>query len=210
MFGVGALAQICFAIITLLIAFFALRIYKITKLENYQKFTLAFFFIAAAYLFKSFINLLFFLEFLNPGPAVETFSNLAGLYAYGSLVHIVLMLLALLILVNLILKIKNKKVFILLLILTFIPLLITNFSYSVFYLLASILLAILVIHFYHNYQRIKSRGALVVSFAFLFILIGQILFIFTSYTPHFFVWGHILEFLGYVALLFNYIMVLRK
>jgi len=209
-FGIGAICELVFAIITLLIGIFAFRIYRLTKSDNYRAFMFSFFFIATAYLFKSLINFLIYFEQAKPIAIASKLANISTFFAYGVIVHIVLMLIALLLLVNLVMKIKNRGVFVLLFILTFFPLVLTWMHYSIFYSLASVFLFILTVSFFKNYIKNKNKNAFYVGIAFLLIFIAHIFYILISVRTLFFVIGHVFEFLGYLVLLITYIRVLKK
>ena len=173
-FGIGAISEIVFAVITLLIGLYSFKVYRLTNKENYRTFSLAFFFIAAAYLFKSFVNLLVFFEYIKPGAVATKLIGISTLFGYGVIVHIILMMFALLLLINLVLKIKNRYVFLLLLVLSFFPLILTWMHYSIFYALASLFLFILTLHFLKNYLKVKRKNAMLVFIAFGFILLSHL------------------------------------
>ena len=210
MFGIGAISEVLFAVVTLLIAFFAIKIYKLTRVDSYKLFGLGFIFIACAYLFKSLVNLFLFLEYVRPGAIASKLTDISTLFGYSIIVHIILMVLALLLLFNLVLKIKNRTVFLVLMILTFFPLVLTSMHYSIFYALASLFLVVLFAYYFRNYLKVRKKSALMVALGFGFIFLAHFLYIFIEYRNLYFVLGHISEFIGYLVLLIGFIKVLRK
>ena len=87
---------------------------------------------------------------------------------------------------------------------------VSNFKYFVFYLTSGVLLGLIVLNYYKNYLNTnRNANAYKVMLSFLFILIGNFFFIFVFLAQSFYVIGELFLLLGFLLLLSTYRKVVR-
>ena len=121
-----------------------------------------------------------------------------------------LLLTAFILLVTLALRIVKKRVVWLLLYFAIITAILSIFSYFIFHLTLVVLLSMIVHHFFCNSKLHPSKTANMVFYAFLLLLLSQMVFIFNLLNKNLYVVGEVFQLAGYVVLLVTYIMVLKK
>lgn len=208
-------------IVALLIAAYSLRMYSISQENRYGYFSFAFLLVALGLFCKSFTSgILYFTpvrdvaaEVLRPlaGPGLS-YSHL--LYRAGFFLQMVPMLGAWLLIFFISQKPRQRlrkfyevsqiALFIYLLLLISI---VSNFRYFVFYLTSAVLLGLIVLNYYKNYLNSGNKNAWKVMCAFLFILLGNLFFIFVFLFDEFYALGEISLLLGFLLLLYTYAKV---
>jgi hypothetical protein len=79
-----------------------------------------------------------------------------------------------------------------------------------FFILSSIFLVFIAYYFMQNYFKHKQAKTLLIGLAFLSLLLGQIQFIFLSHRYLFYIIGNILQFIGYLLILWNFLLLRKK
>ena len=209
-FGYDIILELIFMVIILTVSYYSLKIYKLSGQREAKLFSLAFFFIAASYFIQS-VVIFSIISTLNQSISLALkVMRVESINITGFFLQRFLFLLGLVTLVYMILKIKDKKLYFLLVLLTLIPLLFSpNMSYT-FYLLSSIFLVYVTSHYLVNYIRHKQKKTLLVLAAFSFLLFGSIHFLISVNHSLFYVIGHFLEFIAYTLILINLILVIKK
>ena len=77
------------------------------------------------------------------------------------------------------------------------------------YLLSSILLIFTVLFYFMNYLKSKKINAFLVLLAMISLLVGTLFFMFSVNNSEYYVIGHMIEFVGYVLILVNLVMILK-
>ncbi|MBW2992505.1 hypothetical protein KY345_04780 [Candidatus Woesearchaeota archaeon] len=209
-FGYDIVLELIFVAIILAVSYYALKVYKLSGLRQSKHFSLAFMFIAASYFVQSVYNF-WIISLINKG--VTTVLGVIGLNAFnitGYFFQIFFFLLGLITLLYMTLKIKSRKTYFLIVILTAVALLLTPNRIYAFYLLSSIFLIYLVIHFFNYYMKKKQAKTLLVLSAFAFLLFGSIQYILSLNNGLFYVLGHFSELIAYSLILINLILVVKK
>lgn len=209
-FQYGMFFEFAFAIITLVVGLFAFKIYKLSNQKQSKLFGVAFIFISIHYFIQSFLNFLIVYK-LNENicnlmkiQSVNTL-NILGIYS-----HMFFFVVGLIILVYMTLKIKSIETFSLLLILPLISVIFSSNKLYIFYAIASVLLIYISIYYLKNYLKNKQPKTLLVLIAFLFLLFGNIHFIFSVDHAIYYSIGHILELIAYSLILLNMFLILKK
>ena len=209
-FGYDIFLELAFAIITLVVSFYAFKIYKLSGQRQSKLFGTAFLFISISYFIQSFLNF-FRISVLDENicEALKivsvNFLNTTGIYT-----HIIFFGIGLITLTYMTLRIKNAKTYSLLAILFLLSILFSSNTLFLFYLLSSILLIYIVTHYLINYLKNKQTKTLLVLVAFAFLLFGSIHFIFSVNHGLYYVIGHFLELIAYLLILINLILVVKK
>ncbi len=212
-------------LIALLIAGYSYRIYRINRENRYMYFSLAFLSVALSFMFKVASSAVLYFtsvreitaDVLMPlaGPELQ-FSAL--LYRGAFFMQMLLMLGAWLLIFFISQKARARlhkfyevsqiTLFIYLVVLISI---VSNFKYFVFYLTGSVLLGLIVLNLYKNFLNTnRNQNAFRVMAAFLFLLAGNILFIFIFIHEGLYVAAEILQLVGFLILLYTYRRVTKR
>lgn len=88
---------------------------------------------------------------------------------------------------------------------------VANFQYFVFYLTTAVILGMTVLNYYKNYLNTEgNKNAFKVMLSFLFILFGNIFFIFVYLFESFYVFGEVFMLVGFLLLLSAYSKVQKR
>jgi hypothetical protein len=209
-FGYDVALELLFAVITLAVSIYALRLYRLSGQKQSRFFGLGFLFISASYFVQSFINFAIISK-LNENICTVLKINSIALWNYiGMNIYAVLFLSGLITLVYTTFKIDNPKLYSLLLLTLLASMLSNPNMLHVFHLISSILLVYLVMHYLMTYLKKKKSRVTLVLVAFIFILFGNVHFIFSINHSPYYVIGHLLELVGYICILTNLVRTVKK
>ena len=201
----GIAIEIVFALVTLLIALYSYKIYKITNQEQTGLFSIAFASISLSYLIQAMMNSFIVLGARNALDAIAPLVFPLSVIAVS--LHVVLMLGGLALLAFVMLKEKNPEVFVLFLFLSFAGLLATKSLILTFYLLSSIYLVFITFRHYCRHKKQGTTNSLLVYLGFAFIFIGNFQLALSMFLGIFFLLGHITILIGYFLLLASLLRV---
>jgi len=208
-FGYSILLEAFFAIITMLVAIYAFKIYRLSEERTSKLFGFSFLFISFAYIVQFVLN---FLIWNNLDDDVSTIINLKQVYLLnllGSYAFAFFFIIGLVILTYMTLKVKDTRVLALLLSVCIIAVYFNPFKVFMFFVLSSVLLLFTVIHYFINYLNNKKINTLIVLVAMIFLLFGTLHFMFAVNHEIYYVLAHILEFIAYMLILINLILILK-
>jgi hypothetical protein len=214
--GIDNIFELVTVIVTLLIAIYSRKLYKFTKEKNYRIFSYSFLLMSISYMIKILMDVSVYYpttKIIKVGLltfVTHTFQRLEAFYAIGSFVERFLLMLGL-VGIFLVLQKKDDKYYSFLLVyLAFVAALFGNYIYHVFHITTSLLLLLIFIHYYHNYLNYRSRNTLLVTISFLLIFLSQIIFITMQLHPLIYVVGEFIQLVGYLVLLYTFILILKK
>lgn len=214
-YGWDTILQFSFGIITLIVALYAYKLYKISSQRELKLFSGAFFFISLSYLIWAVLNI-FLIDFESNRVGVIEFNEFRlftdaifdlstlGVYAYAFF-----FITGVLTLAYMSFKIDNPRLYIFLITLA-LP--VIFFSYNirlVTYLIASILFAHISLSYIKDYLSSKDGRTLIVLFAFAFLFFASLTFMYSGRAPINYAIGHLLTFVSYMLILVNFIRVLN-
>jgi len=209
-FGYSIFMELFFMLIILAVSYYSLKVYKLTGQRQAKLFSLAFLFIAAAYLVQSLFSLSIIYS-LN--QVVSDALRIIGVNTFNMTIFFLrstFFLSGLVTLTYMTFKESSKKAYSLILILVFFSMILSwNRAYT-FYLFSSIFLIYIASYYLVNYLKKKRLNTLLVLIAFIFLLFGSIHFIFSVNHALFYVIGHFLELIAYILILINLILVIKK
>ncbi|MBI2573036.1 hypothetical protein HYV86_04215 [Candidatus Woesearchaeota archaeon] len=213
-------------VIALLIAAYSYRLYRIHKDENkFAYFSFAFVLVAVSLAAKMITGSVLAYQplrdvtavVLKPlaGPSLQ-FSNL--LYRAVFFVEMVCMLGAWLLIFFISQKSRDRLHTFheltqigLFIYLVFLISIISNFRSEVFYLTSTVLLSLIVLNYYKNYNdKQRNRNAWRVMVSFLLIFVGNLILIPVFLVPGLYVAGEVLILLGFLSLLYTYHSVTQR
>ncbi len=209
--GYNAMLKIGFALITLLVFIYAFHLYKLTSQKQLKLFSFAFLSISLSYIMNFLIGLSIF--YMLPTRAVGKFMHTRAFQTamiFGNFLHMLLFTIGLVLLTYMTFKHKDKKLLFLLLALGILPLLFISKPILLFHLISVAFLIVIVLFYKANYKKHKKTQSFLVLSAFLFLLLSNLLFIFSiqSALSHFI--GDMLELVAYLLILANLMLLKRK
>jgi hypothetical protein len=207
--GYSVLFQLVFAIVSVLVAVYAYKIYKVSEEKNIKFFGYAFLLISLSYILWPVINTLAAFPISRNIVAVFLENNeLSDAVAIYS--HIVLFLAGLVTLVYSTLEKKNFRIYILLSVLLISIVLIALGKANLIYLLFSILIFLTLFHYVRIYIKEKNSKVLLIMIAFAFLFLGTVSLIFSNILDLFYVSGHFFILTAYVLILTRLVINYRK
>lgn len=207
-YGFDISLEVLFAIITMLVSINAFRAYGISQERPLKLFGMGFLFLSLAYIVQSLVNILILVQETSFSSLTGTFLNWAN--PLGIIAFIVLYILGLATLVYSLLKERASKLYLLLIALCFAALFYSINILFTFYLLASLLLGYISIHYLQNFLRQRKKKVLLVLIAFILLLFGNMHFIFSVDHGLYYAIGHSFDLLAYSLLLANLVRVIGK
>lgn len=209
-FGYDVALELMFAVVTLVVSLFAFRIYRATNDNQIKLFGTAFSLISVSYFIQSIFNFMI-VSTLNEN--VCSFLKIESMEFFDSLgiyFHVLFMTIGLVLLTYMTFKSKKPKILFLLLAISLIAIFLgSNLLYN-FFLISSIFLSFLSLHFMSNYLKNKQVKTLLIAIAFLLLLFGSLHFILSVDHSLFYALGHILELLAYILIFTNFYLVRKK
>jgi len=209
-YGYDVALELFFAVISLIVAGLAFRIYKKTSQRNISLFGISFLFIGVSYLIQSVINYLMLSKLNENICRAIKIQSVAGFNNMGLLVHVLFMTIGLSILVYLTCKQEKLRMLFLLILISLGGIFLSRNLLYTFYLFSTIFLILISWYFISNYLKNKKSQTLLIAIAFLFLLFGNFHFLVSVNHQLFYVLGHILELIAYILIVINYYMVLKK
>ena len=211
--GMAISLELLFAIVTMLIALFAYRAYKVVQERDVLLFGIAFFSIGLGYLQEVIYNAsqLFSLTRYSLSPIIGPVANTMNIGFMVALIHMITFIFGLSLLVYLILPRRNKKLFVIIAGLGLIGLFTSSNIVLTFFLINSLMLLALTLHYYQLFLKKNSKSSLYNFIGFGSIFLGQLqLAIATQEFSTLYIASHITTLFGFILLLLNLFRVMRK
>ncbi|MFA5797377.1 MAG: hypothetical protein WC916_05055 [Candidatus Woesearchaeota archaeon] len=209
-FGYDIILELVFALITLFVAIYGFKLYKLCREKQFKYFGLAFSFIALSYFLQSLINFFLLYDLNSKIRSLMHASYIYDLAVIEIFIHIFFFVLGFLLLTYNTFKIDNLRVFYLLFVVVIISIFFSLNKIFMFYLLASVLLFYLVIHYAITYWYNRKPNALIMSIALLLILFSTLHFILAMNQGIYYVIGHIFELIAYLFIAGNLYMIVKN
>ncbi|MFA6269516.1 MAG: hypothetical protein WCW13_01780 [archaeon] len=209
-FGYDIVFELIFAVVALALALFALRVSHLTSQRSAGLFGKGFLLISISYFFQSIFN---FFMLAQIGDHLYTPFDAAMLpiiQQIGAYGHVLFMLTGLVVLLYTSFEIKNKRLFLAFLALAIVPLFIIDDLFGLFYVVSTVCLLFVAWYYVANYLKKKQSLNLVTALAFLLLLIGHAQYFLSINNPPLYVIGHAIELFGYLLILVNFYLVLRR
>ncbi len=214
--GVDCIFEGIGLVVTLLIAFYGLKLFKFSKDERYKYFSWSFLSMSVALLFKILTNFTFYQQVLERhthGLYIITFNvvhSVTPFYVAGVTAYHILMLAGLAGLYHVMDKRSDLKQTLITLFMVIVIALFSAQSYFVFHLTSSVFIAAIAYNLYRNYTQNRSGKALFTIAAFSVLLLSQIAFIFVVLNSYTYVVAEVIQLAGFVLLLYNYCLLTKK
>jgi hypothetical protein len=206
-FGYDIMLEVVFAVITLLVAFYAWKFYRLSGKKDLRLLSLGFLFISLSYFALSAANFEIITSLTDTGCKVCRIEGLRLAHVYVIYLFMVFAITGWTALTYMVLRLKSPKTFVLLLLLGLLTLFISPHVLYVFYMVSSLLLIFILIQLITNYVKYKHSKQLLVIIAFGFLLFGRAHFVVSVNHSLFYVIGHILELIAYALILANLLSI---
>jgi hypothetical protein len=209
-FGYGMMFELAFAIITLAVCWYSFKIYKLSEDRNSKHLGYAFLFFSISYFVQFILNVAMFFELNEKILNIIELKDILTLDVFYILTHMILFTLGLVTLCYMVLKIKNKALYIFMMLFSILIILFSVNQIYIFYIFSSLLLLFITSYYLKNYIKNPNSKGVLMLIAFLFLLFGHLHFIFLMNHPVYYIIGSFLELVAYVLILINLLRVLRK
>jgi hypothetical protein len=206
-FGFDIIFELFFFIISLIIALYALKVYRATNQKLAKYFGYGFLLVAVAYFIQSLSNYLVYSKLNAQICQIANLASVATVDTIGTYIHMLLMISGFVVLLFVSLKSDKQRTLWILLSTSIIAIILSQNPMYTFYLLSSIYLAFIAWHFVENYLKNKQTMTLTVALAFIFLWFGTFHFLISVNHELFYVIGHILGFFAYIMILMNWYLV---
>lgn len=209
-FGYDVALEFLFAVISLMVALFAFKMYKATNQNQIKLFGISFSFISVSYFIQSIFNYLIISKANENICRAFKIQSIAWFDAIGLYTHILFMIVGLVVLVYMTFRTEKTRILWLMLSTSLLAIFLSLNTVHMFFLFSTIYLVLLSWHFITNYLQNKQKKTLLIAVSFLFMLFGSMHFLLSLNHQLFYAIGHVLELIAYLLILLNFYLVQKK
>ena len=213
-FGISEIIiQLIFALVTFFVAFFAYKVYKISRQKPSLLFGLGFIAVSFAYFIAAIFNYLL----LMGVRTIHILPN-AGIIAHHMMqlsvlvvaLHMLSMISGLALLAYVTLKERGVKVFLLILSTSLVGLVMSASLGVTFYVITSIFLLFITAQYFQRHARKPTTSTLMIFLGFGMLFLGNIQLAFATNLSLLYISGHFISLFGYLLLLASLLRVTRR
>lgn len=208
-FTYSIILEIIFAVITLIVSYYAFKVYKLADKKSVRLFSTAFVFICLSYVIQAMLNMIILWKLADQVVSVINLRDAALLNLFGLYAHALFFIIGLIILAYIQFKIDDTKIAFLMTALVVTSILFTWNKLMLFYMLSTIILIFITFNYFLNYIKHKTPNTLLVLVAMIFLLFSALHYFFAVEHEIYYVVGHVLEFLAYSMILINLLLMLK-
>lgn len=208
-FGFDIFLEFIFALVTLGVALYSLRIYSLSGQNECRVFGAGFIFISLAHFLWAGVNL-FIASRVSEGRLVLSLDQLSVLGALGVYSYVLLSTVGFATLAYMTLGSRKQRTYVLICTLSLLAIVFSQYKALAFYFVSSFLLLFVVAYYIDVYRSTHKTSNFLVLFATIFIFLGTVDFIFATLQEVHYVIGHILYLFGYALILISFISTLRS
>lgn len=207
--GFDSVLELLFGLVTLVIAFYSYRIYRLSGQRETKLFALAFLSMAFSYLLWPVLN---FFEVIDYRFLIHFLAYGSGAYVLWILLyaHALLFVLGAATLVYIALGFKSQRVYTLVVSLSLLVVVLSKQPAIAFPFVSALLLFYVCVHYCSEYFKARSEIRGLVLWSFSLIFLGMVQFVFATMHHMPYVIGHILTFTGYLLLCFALIKTIKR
>lgn len=209
-FGYGMIFELAFAIITLAVSWYSFRVYKLSGERHSKHFGFAFLFFSISYFIQFILSIAMISELNETILNIIELRDILTLDVFYIFTHMILFTLGLVTLCYMASNLKNKIVYVGMMLVSVLLILFSVSQINIFYIFSSLLLLFISFYYLKNYVKNPHNKAIFMVIAFFCLLIGHLHFIFLSNHPVYYIIGNFLELVAYILILVNLLKVLRK
>jgi len=202
--------QLFFALITFIISFISFKVFRITQRKNPKYMLTGFLLISFSYVVQALFNFFKILGYDYEKILVLGIHPLAIFQNQSVYVHIFLMTIGLSFLLLTTFKHTSRKLLLIILTPSLLSLFFSEYLLKSFFLITSLYLGFLFHHYLLNYLEHKNIKPLLIAFAFFFLFLGQVEFVFMGASVLMYIIANIFNFLAYLFILGNFYLIMKK
>jgi hypothetical protein len=208
-FSYDVILELAFAVILLLVALLAFRVYRVTGHKPSRLLGVGFLFISLSNFVESALN---FLMIAKTDSSNQIFTNLSLtlLNDLSVYFYMIFTTIGLAILLYMSFKIEKQIVLGLVIITSLLFIFLSKDQVYSFYLLAMIYLGVVSFSFIRTYLNNRKFDTLLITLAFIFLFIDRALFVFSFDRELSYVIGHFPELIAYLLILWDFYLIKRK
>ncbi len=203
-FGYDVIFEMFFLVISLMIALFALKVHRNTGQKLAQYFGYGFLLVSASYATQLLFNFLVFSKLNTQVCQMAQGLSVAALDTLGKYLYMLFMIAGIVLILFVSLKSDKKRTLLILLAASVVAIFLSRNPIYTFYLLSSIYLAFIALHFIEHYLKNRQTKTLLVALAFVFLCFGTFHFLISVNHEVFYVIGQVLNFVAYLMILMNW------
>jgi len=192
-----------FALITLVLALLAYKVYNFTEKQRYYYLSIGFFTLSAAF-FVTAISI-----FIIVTHASNLFYQMLLKFDFVYLGHIFLTLFGYLGILLVAMRVRSKRIIMLLVSLLMVFLLFSYQNYLKFHIVAFVLLFFIALQFYLNLDKTRNFNTGLIFTSFYVMLCAEAFFLVAIYFPSFYVVARLFQLWGFTFLAYMFVRVLR-
>jgi len=209
-YGYDVVLELIFAIITFAVSFYSFKIYNLTYQRQPKLFGIGFAFISASYLIRAIVSFVIAYEVKEGINVISDLRELVILNNFGIYSYLLLFVTGLFFLTYLTFKVKNKKIFTLIYLITISSIIVSLNKLELFYLFSTIFLAYIFIHYLENYESHKQKRTFLILLSFFLLFLSSIQFFFSVGNTLDYAISHILELIAYLLILLDLLLVSKN
>lgn len=207
--NVSTLLDLVIIILAIVISYQSGRIYSYIRKDSYKYFSLAFLLIGFGYLFKILTNFTIvyraiFTDYNILYVVFREYSFMQAVHFLSFLFYKSLVLFGLLVLFLVVRKVKSRGEIFLLFYAGFVAVLFSMYVDSIFHLTLGLCSLLLSIYYYRHYKETHAHGSLIVVYAFLLMMVGSFICVFSFEYPFDCLVEEIFFALGFILLSLNH------
>lgn len=202
--------EVLFACVTLIVSFIALSIYKKTYQRYVLFFGMGFGTISISYFIQTLLNFLILSRLGSNDTLTNKILSLQILNNIGLLTHTFFFVVGLAFLLFITFKEKRLRLLWFLIIISMSIIFGSHNTLYMFYLLSSIYLLFISLHYLSNFWKKRNWEQLLVALAFVFLFLGHFHFLVAVNSDFTYVIGKILELLAYCFIVWNLLVVWKR
>lgn len=207
-FGIGITMEVLFALITLTIAFFAFKTYKIASQSQLKFFAISFSLISLSYVIWAALNF-FLLSEIKDGFELQLGSLMSAAYLVN-FIYMFLFIAGLITLVYATFDIKNGKIYYIMLGLALVGIASSLNKVATFRIIAIFLLTFIAFHYLYKCAEKSKANTRFVLVSFILLFISNVVFLFGSQFYYSYIFAHLLELGAYVLMLVSLFSSVKK
>lgn len=208
-YGLDSLLEVIIIITAFMISFYSYKIFSVLKSRNHKYFSVAFFLIGFAYVFKIFSSIILY-KTIKPSfhllldPLTASLYSVEIVHFFSFFLFKLLTAFGFLLLFLIAVDVVKKALILVDMYIIFLAVVFSSlFATTAYHTILISFLFFICWYYYNNYLRIKSKASYRILIAFLFMFLAQL--IFPIDFSIFYVLGEILLITGFLVLLYNQI-----
>jgi len=209
-YGLDVVSELLFAVTCMMVAIFAISIYRRTGQRLVKYFGVSFSLISISYFIQSILNMLLISKLTEDVSMTVKTVAVISFESLATLIHMLFMTAGISILLYTTLKDRSQRTLWLVILVALSSVFFSQNYIYMFYVISTIYLAFISWHYVQKYKKIRQPRTLLVALAFLFLLFGSFHFLISVNHQIFYPIGRILEFFAYLLILINLYLVRKK